>query len=307
MTEPRGVCKLLISCCIESLRLLNIKSKRPVLPPGPPSAPGNCGIDTAAGAKSSSVHARCDDDDDEEPYPKKSKTETVAGARTVKLVLKRPPTSLQSATEENSDHEHKDPTVTESTPAAQVKPHPQSVTEGNKEQEHKDPTVADATPSAQVKPHPQSAIEGNNDNGHEHGHEDPTGADTTPAAQAKPHTQSATEETDDHEHEYEHKDTAAADTTPAGQAKPHHQPPVTRNDLKHDPIVIKDEDEDEETRSTDASPAPREYPGREQSQPDVPTTPSKPDDQARRERKKEILNNRLKQLKIEQQLLEMED
>jgi len=273
MTEPRGVCKLLISCCIESLRLLNIKSKRPVLPPGPPSAPGNCGIDTAAGAKSSSVHARCDDDDDEEPYPKKSKTETVAGARTVKLVLKRPPTSLQSATEENSDHEHKDPTVTESTPAAQVKPHPQSVTEGNKEQEHKDPTVADATPSAQVKPHPQSAIEGNNDNGHEHGHEDPTGADTTPA----------------------------------GQAKPHHQPPVTRNDLKHDPIVIKDEDEDEETRSTDASPAPREYPGREQSQPDVPTTPSKPDDQARRERKKEILNNRLKQLKIEQQLLEMED
>lgn len=201
-----------------------------------PSAPGVCGVETAAGAKggpvharyhdynyetpypkkarteqvvgakSSSVHARCDDDDDdEEPCLKKVKTESVAGAGAVKLVFKRPHTPLQSA-----------------------------ATEGNNG--HNDPTAADAIANAQAEPYPQ--------------------------------------------------------------------PLVARNEVKHDPIVIKDE---AEKNPTNASPAPRESPSEVQSQLDISTATPKLEDQAKRERLKEILNNQLKQLKIEQQLLEMAD
>lgn len=206
MTEPRGFCKLLIVYCTESLRLLNIRFKRPVPPPGPPSAPVIRGIDTTAavGAKSGTVHTRCDDDDDEEPSPKKTKTDTIAGSRAVKLVLNRPHTT------------------------------PQSTTEGNNQ--HNDPTTASVTPEAQAKSHPQ--------------------------------------------------------------------PPVARIEVKHDPIVIKDEDEKDPINT---SPAPRGSPSEAQSQHDVSTATPQHEDQARRERQKELLNNRLAQLKIQQQLLEMED
>lgn len=232
------------------MRLLNIKSKRPVLPLAPLSKPGICEIDTGAGTESGSVHACCDDEDDEEPCPKKSKTETVAGAQAVKLVLKRPHASPKFATEGGNDHEHKDSTAAEVTPAAQAEPQTQLGTEGNNCQGHNDPTAAHTAAVAQVSPHTQSTTEGNNN--------------------------------------HEHSDPTAADATPATQTTPHPQPPVARKDIKHEPIVIKDEDEDDETHSNNTSPTSREH-------------------QARRERQKQILNNRLKQLKIEQQLLEMED
>lgn len=173
----------------------------------------------------------------------------------MKLVLKRPHTSPQLATEGGNDHEHQDSTAAEVTPAAQAEPQTQLGTEGNNCQEHNDPTAAYTAAVAQVRPHTQSATEGNNND--------------------------------------EQSDPTAADAAPATQTTPHPQPPVARKDIKHEPIVIKDEDEDEETHSTNASLASR--------------TPSNREDHARRERQKRILNNRLKQLKIEQQLLEMED
>jgi hypothetical protein len=147
---------------------------------------------------------------------------------------------------------------------------------------------------------PQSAIRGGND----HEHKDPTAAEVTPAAQVEPHTQPALEYNNNHEHNHP----TAADATPAAQTMPRPQPPVACSELKHEPIVIKDEDKDEdgETQSTNASPVSRECPGKVQSQADILTTPSNREDHARRERQKQILNNRLKQLKIEQQLLEME-
>jgi hypothetical protein len=189
----------------------------------------------------------------------------------VKLVLKCPNTSPQSATRGGNDHEHEDPTAAEVTPTARVEPHTQLGTEGDNYQGYNDRTAAYTTAAAQVKPHTQPALEYNNN--HEHNH--PTAADNTPAAQTMPHP----------------------------------QPPVARSELKHEPIVIKDEDKDEdgETQSTDASPVSRECSGKVQSQADIPITPSNREDHARRERQKQILNNRLEQLRIEQQLLEMED
>ncbi|GAB7326912.1 hypothetical protein MBLNU13_g10878t1 [Cladosporium sp. NU13] len=282
----------------QSLRLLDIKSKRPVLPPEPPSAPGLCNVDTAAKAKSSSVHARCEDDDDEQPCPKKIKVETVAGAQVVKLVLERPHTSPQPATE--GKDEHKNPTAANAITFAQAKPHPQSVTEGNNEQ--KDSAVADAAPVAQSTPHPQPSTEGTNE------HKISTLPEATSMAQSKSSPQPTTGRNN------EHREPNAADATSIAHSKPHLQPPTARNEPKPNPITIKDESDDEGLLTVSATPVSRAHSTSTPAQAQISVAPVQHEDQAKRERRKAILKMRLEQLnidreqlKIEQELLEMED
>ena len=73
------------------------------------------------------------------------------------------------------------------------------------------------------------------------------------------------------------------------------------------PIVIKYEDEDEDLVIMSVGPISHVQPTGTQAQAQVSVAPPQQEDQAKRERKKAILRKRLEQLKIEQELLEMED
>ena len=81
-----------------------------------------------------------------------------------------------------------------------------------------------------------------------------------------------------------------------------------------DLTVIKGEDDDEDLVIVSAGPASRVQPTETHAQAQVSVAPAQQGDQAKRERKKALLNKRLEQLKIEreqlkieQELLEMED
>ena len=88
---------------------------------------------------------------------------------------------------------------------------------------------------------------------------------------------------------------------------PQPNPPSSDNQkpVKSEVIVVKDEDED--VLIVSASPVSRMQSASSQWQNGGTVVPVQHADKAKRERKKEILKKRLEQLKIEQELLEMED
>ena len=85
--------------------------------------------------------------------------------------------------------------------------------------------------------------------------------------------------------------------------------PFEQKTIKPDSIVIKDEDEDAEDDIVflSTNPISSVQPARTQAQTQAPAAPAQRGEQTQRERKKAILKMRLEQLKIEQELLEMED
>lgn len=85
--------------------------------------------------------------------------------------------------------------------------------------------------------------------------------------------------------------------------------PFEQKTIKPDSIVIKDEDEDADDNLVimSVNPISRVQPTRTQAQTQAPLATSQHEEQTQRERKKAILKMRLEQLKIEQELLEMED
>jgi hypothetical protein len=169
----------------------------------------------------------------------------------------------------------------------------QPVTEGNNE--HKDRTATDVTSVAQSKPHPQPVTMGTNE------HKNQAMADATAVAQANPHPQPVPVENS------EHKDPTAANATPVAKPKPHNQPPIARNEPKSTPTTVKDENGDEDVIIVSATPVSRAHSTSTPAQAQVSMSPVLNGDQAKRERKKAILKMRLEQLKIKQELLEMED
>lgn len=72
-------------------------------------------------------------------------------------------------------------------------------------------------------------------------------------------------------------------------------------------IVIKDDDDDDDLVIVSAALVSRVQSTGTPAQAQVPVVPGQHEDQAKRERKKAILERRLEQLKIEQELLEMEE
>jgi hypothetical protein len=84
-------------------------------------------------------------------------------------------------------------------------------------------------------------------------------------------------------------------------------PSIEQRAIKPSPIVIKDEDEDDDLVILSAGPVSRVHSSRAQAPAQASVAPIQHEDQAKRERKKAILKKRLEQLKIEQELLEMED
>lgn len=114
------------------------------------------------------------------------------------------------------------------------------------------------------------------------------------------------------EEESKHKDQISVSNTPAPQSNL--PPPFELKANKLSPIVIKDEDEGEDLVILSAGPISRARSSNTPAQAQVFAAAAKLEDQAKRERKKAILNKRLEQLKvereqlkIEQELLEMEE
>jgi len=99
-------------------------------------------------------------------------------------------------------------------------------------------------------------------------------------------------------------DVSASITLPARLS----QPPLLKQKITEPrPIIIKDESEDEDLVIVDATPVSRVQSISAPAPAQVSAASVQHDDQAKRERKKAILKKRLEQLKIEQELLEMED
>jgi hypothetical protein len=107
------------------------------------------------------------------------------------------------------------------------------------------------------------------------------------------------------EEESKYKDQISTSNTSVPQSNA--PPSIEQRATKPSPIVIKDEDDDEDLIVLSAGPVSRVHSSRAQAPAQVYVAPVQHEDQAKRERRRAILKKRLEQLKTEQELLEMED
>ena len=96
-----------------------------------------------------------------------------------------------------------------------------------------------------------------------------------------------------------------ADNTAVPQSNP--PPSAHHSTIEPSRVVIKDENADDDLVFLSTNPISRVQPTRIQAQTPAPAAPAQHGEKTQRERRKAILKIRLEQLKIEQELLEMED
>jgi hypothetical protein len=105
--------------------------------------------------------------------------------------------------------------------------------------------------------------------------------------------------------ESKHENQISASGTPA--PKPNAPSSINHKASKQTPIIVEDESENDDLVIVSATSVSRVQPTSTPAPAQVSVTRTQNEDQAKRERKKAILKKRLEQLKIEQELLEMED